>query len=90
MAVNYVRRNTFCFQKVTPPDTAPAKLWALRATVKRAYIDGECYDMTCYNGDDLTKLMDMASASDNIPRFDIDVDSLPPGVRRVSPLPQQS
>ncbi|ORY69866.1 uncharacterized protein BCR38DRAFT_481028 [Pseudomassariella vexata] len=91
-ALSYVRSHTSSFDNITPHDQAPAKLWNLRAVVKKAFFGNEAYDMTTYRGDDLSKLFNVVSAND-IPQFDIEVDyvrlqmqpPMPPG--RVAPPP---
>jgi hypothetical protein len=76
-AMNFVRRSPHSFTGVTTSDSAPSRLNLLRATVRRAAVDGEDYDMTAYSGDDLRALVEHASQN-SIPRFDVDLGVPPP------------
>ncbi|KAI0887455.1 uncharacterized protein GGS22DRAFT_109648 [Annulohypoxylon maeteangense] len=57
----------------------------LRACVRKAFFSaGEAYDMSAYRGDDLTKLFSVMSAG-GIPRFEIEVEAVPPGLHSFRP-----
>lgn len=71
-AVNYVRGNPHAFAGVTTFEAVPSRLCLLRATVRRAAVDGDDYDMTAYTGDDLRGLIEHASRS-GIPRFEVEL-----------------
>ncbi len=77
-ALIWVRRHASTFANVTNFDIIPSRLSTLRAHVRQATIDGDNYDMSSYDSDDLRKLMRVAGVS-NIPRFEIDIEALPPG-----------
>ncbi|OTA82615.1 hypothetical protein M434DRAFT_190487 [Hypoxylon sp. CO27-5] len=84
MAVGYVRTHASAFDKgngvaaATTTTTTTDIRWGLRACVRRAFFGpGEAYDMSTYRGDDLTKLFNVLSAG-NIPRFEVEVDTVVP------------
>lgn len=76
-STNFVRRSPHSFAGVTTSDSAPSRLLLLRATVRRAAIDGADYDMSTYTGDDLRSLLEHASQT-GVPRFDVELGVPPP------------
>ncbi len=75
-ALAWVRRHASTFINVSNFDTAPSRLSGLRAVVRSAAIEGEKYDLSGYANNDIRKLMRIAGAS-NIPRFEVEIDSIP-------------
>jgi hypothetical protein len=68
-ALTYVRRNVASFNNVPPVDASAQRLAGLRATVKKASIDGTDYELGEWCLEDLTRLF---SAS-TVPGFEIEV-----------------
>ncbi|KAI1417783.1 hypothetical protein F5Y13DRAFT_62422 [Hypoxylon sp. FL1857] len=78
MAVGYVRTHAAAFDKTGSASAMAEVRWGLRACVRRAFFGpGEAYDMSAYRGDDLTKLFNVLSAG-NIPRFEVEVETVVP------------
>ena len=86
-ALAWIRRHPSTFSNVSNFDTAPSRLSGLRAVVRSAAIEGENYDLSGYANNDIRKLMRIAGAS-NIPRFEVEIDSIPswhPSARPTGP-----
>ncbi|KAL1875909.1 hypothetical protein VTK73DRAFT_9764 [Phialemonium thermophilum] len=74
-ALEYVRRNPYAFHSVSFTETSPGAMMSLRATVRRATVNGDVtYELSpAFGGDDLRKLVNFTSANCT-PRFEVDIE----------------